>query len=63
MTDDARWLYAKYQLSMVRANIIEWTHGVWEDDPAYQTGSAGPAPDQDSPANYPYDPDRDDSDP
>jgi hypothetical protein len=44
---------------MVQANIQEWTHGVWSDDPAYQRGSAGPRPDQDSPDNYPYDSDRD----
>jgi hypothetical protein len=43
---------------MVRANVLEWTHRVWEDDPAYQEGSAGPDPEQDSPANYPYDPDK-----
>jgi hypothetical protein len=63
VTDDARWLYAKYCLSMVEANIQEWTHGVWSNDPDYQRGSAGPRPDQDSPANYPYDYDDDDSDP
>jgi len=44
---------------MVQANIQDWTHAVWSDDPDYQRGSAGPRPDQDSPANYPYDPDND----
>lgn len=58
-SDQAHWLIAAYKLSMVQANIQEWTHGVWSDDPAYQRGSAGPRPDQDSPDNYPYDSDRD----
>jgi len=59
VTDDARWLYAKYRLSMIEANIQAWTRRVWSDDPAYKRGSAGPRPDQDSPENYPYDPDDD----
>ena len=55
MTDEPfREPNVSYRLMMVRANVLEWTHGVWEDDPAYQAGSAGPAPGQGQPANYPY---------
>jgi hypothetical protein len=54
VTEPFREPNVSYRLAMVRANVLAWTHRVWEDDPAYQEGSAGPDPEQDSPANYPY---------